>query len=724
MAKEIRTLKFPGDLEPREIVDAKAREQLSQLSEDIADLVPVDEEQIAQVVNEWLDEHPEATTTVKDGSITEDKLHPDLVERLDSVASSAVVDTPYKTQKIGILYDNPEGYDYVAWCPGNLKFDKARNMYVSLVYGSTQHVNGTRALFVAYIDPETYEATAPVQCFTDDGATALSGSTAFWIEDDGTYKMLYAYTDNVTYLFTSTDGGVNWLKGEKVSGFSGSPWGIAKLSNGRLIFGNDNTKVGIYYSDDNGISWANVVPATAGGDYEAEACILELEPGKLIAIARYSVSGIGYDTSGDSEPAIVAFSDDYGTSWTAWKKSETITNMNASSCAGIVHNGMVDIFACSRWYWHGSNSNTDYNNTGKTGAITHYTATVENALKDNFTNNGIVTYANAVGDTSSQDFHSPVLAEHDGEILLMWFDRIHPYTEEKTSHYFARGAVGAINSAPNDNLVSVVYPYSSAMVKKLLDKQYTTLMTKINEIVISGGGTPDVGEDPENPTCYIFDGIVLNLNYLDASKYDSETMTLTDTINSVVGTFTGGYDDINPNRTTATEIPTIRNNSASASVLYFPESTLSQLITDENYELSIELTTYLEDGEYRANSYFHSDANGAGSTKVMGDFISYYYTDTTGNDNYVQIKADLLPNRTGLIHAVLTFSADGTVKGYSDGKEKMNTTAGETFVKWAATTLTRGFWIRGHMKSARIYNRALTADEVLNNYNYELNNII
>lgn len=36
MAKEIRTLKFPGDLEPREIVDAKAREQLSQLSEDMA----------------------------------------------------------------------------------------------------------------------------------------------------------------------------------------------------------------------------------------------------------------------------------------------------------------------------------------------------------------------------------------------------------------------------------------------------------------------------------------------------------------------------------------------------------------------------------------------------------------------------------------------------------------------------------------------------------------
>ena len=35
---EIRTLKFPGDKEPREIVDAKAREDISKLSEDISNL--------------------------------------------------------------------------------------------------------------------------------------------------------------------------------------------------------------------------------------------------------------------------------------------------------------------------------------------------------------------------------------------------------------------------------------------------------------------------------------------------------------------------------------------------------------------------------------------------------------------------------------------------------------------------------------------------------------
>lgn len=35
---EMKTLKFPGDAEPREIVDAKAREDISKLSEEIANL--------------------------------------------------------------------------------------------------------------------------------------------------------------------------------------------------------------------------------------------------------------------------------------------------------------------------------------------------------------------------------------------------------------------------------------------------------------------------------------------------------------------------------------------------------------------------------------------------------------------------------------------------------------------------------------------------------------
>lgn len=641
-------------------------------------------------------------------------------------------DKPYYMQVIGTLYDNPKGYDYVAWCPGNLRYDPTRDLFVSLLNCTLSHMSGTNALFVAYIDPKTYVATDPVRCYTDDGATALIASTAFWIEDDGTYKMLYKYTDNNTYLYTSTDGGMNWVQGDKVNGFSGSPWGITKLSNGRLIFGDDETKVGIYYSDDDGINWTRVVPGTAGGGYEAEACILELKPGKLIAIARYSMSGIGYNASGDSEPAIVSYSEDYGTTWTAWKKSNTITNMNASACAGRVHNGMVDIFAASRWYWHGNNSNTDYDNTGKTGAITHYTATVENALADNFTNNGILVYANAVGDTSSQDFHSPCLAANGDEVLLMWFDRIYPYTEEKTSHYFARGAVGgAMNYAPNDNLASVVFPYSSAKVDKLLKQQYTKLMAKINEIVISGGGTPDVGDDPENPTFYVVDGCILNFNYLDSTRYDIENMTLTDSINGEVGTFS-----TNANGTAAAEeFPEIRDNSLAFAWLALPKNTLSKYITDEQYALTIEIAMffYPEDGEvdiYNSGYFpFFSNGNGGGSLRIHSQGLTPYYHVSDGTYSNKKEMSDMYPtildiySRNVLQHGVVAMAADGTVSLYHNGELVISEVISSTFVKWADVNLTRAFSLYGANKAVRIYNRVLTADEVRNNYNYELQGI-
>ena len=43
------------------------------------------QEQITQAVDEWLENHPEATTTVTDGSITREKLDSELNSYLDSV---------------------------------------------------------------------------------------------------------------------------------------------------------------------------------------------------------------------------------------------------------------------------------------------------------------------------------------------------------------------------------------------------------------------------------------------------------------------------------------------------------------------------------------------------------------------------------------------------------------------------------------------------------------
>ena len=47
----------------------------------------IDPEQIAAAVSAWLDEHPEATTTVADGSITMAKLASAVQEKLNAVSS-------------------------------------------------------------------------------------------------------------------------------------------------------------------------------------------------------------------------------------------------------------------------------------------------------------------------------------------------------------------------------------------------------------------------------------------------------------------------------------------------------------------------------------------------------------------------------------------------------------------------------------------------------------
>lgn len=45
----------------------------------------VDPQVIEQAVTDWLDDHPEATTTVEDGSITEAKLAQDVLAELGEI---------------------------------------------------------------------------------------------------------------------------------------------------------------------------------------------------------------------------------------------------------------------------------------------------------------------------------------------------------------------------------------------------------------------------------------------------------------------------------------------------------------------------------------------------------------------------------------------------------------------------------------------------------------
>lgn len=397
----------------------------------------------------------------------------------------------YKTEDIGELFAAPA--DYTAWCPGNLRYDKTLGKFVSLLFAAAAHISDTKSLYVTHIDPDSFVATQPVKCkYVDtDGVTDITpesyATCTFLILSDGSYLMINTAADGNWYKFTSTDGGVTWQKVSAVTGLSRGLWNMTELSNGRIIASVDNYRIGFYYSDNKGVAWTQVIPATSGGEYEAEACILEVEQGKLIAIARYSMSGKGYYESGDSEPAIFASSLDYGTTWTGWEIS-TIDNMNASSCTGIVHDGIVEIFATSRWYSNGGNVNTDNANTGKNGAMLHYMATAENALKNNFTRVGIIDYAKGAGG----EYHSPCAALDDkNRMLIVHMDGGESVT---CNNRYLRGELDGIGYAVTDDGGSTVKAYSAKTVEALMaamKERVDYLQLAVSKLEGSGVNPPD-----------------------------------------------------------------------------------------------------------------------------------------------------------------------------------------------------------------------------------------
>ena len=82
--KKMKTLKIKDN--QYEIVDASARNDIAELKGDLDKLneggLNLKDEVIAEDVNKWLDEHPEATTTVQDGAITFSKLNSDAVKKM------------------------------------------------------------------------------------------------------------------------------------------------------------------------------------------------------------------------------------------------------------------------------------------------------------------------------------------------------------------------------------------------------------------------------------------------------------------------------------------------------------------------------------------------------------------------------------------------------------------------------------------------------------------
>jgi hypothetical protein len=697
----------------------------------------VTDEQIAEAIENYFEENPidtpdvDLTGVVK--SVNGNKPDANGNVTITSAGGAAVVET-FTTQPIGQLFEQPVNYAF--WSPQSLRWDKNLWKYVDVIYGTTDHMAGASAhsLWVSYIDPDTLMAEAPVQCrYVDaDGNDVTlddAGTGAWMILDDGKY-LLFNFIGGKMYRFISSDYGKTWVQEQECSGYPSTQelYFLVKLSNGRLLANSCEMK-GIARSDDMGVTWKYTTPTNSiGGNLMAEINFFEVKPGVVIAIGRYSMSGMGVNASGDCQHAIISYSEDYGATWTPWKLSDTIDNMNASCCTGYVHDGILELFTGSRWYHRGANATTDYTNTGKSGAVIHYTATIENALADKFTNMGVVVYSKAQGDLSSQDFHTPCVAVNGKDMLLVYCDRVYPYTEEKTNHYFVRGYLGgSMDYAPKDEIVSAVFPYSSEKVMQLLAKQKSELIVLINEAILNNKPVvPDDGED-DGALAYIFDGIVANFNMLDASKYDAENLTITDTVHGLTAQLYG----CEFNNTALTELPKIRDNSATAASVYFGNNPLADYISADNIELTLEWSQYryADDASIPTSGYLFRQDNfriavygnecgkflkSDGSTYAdVGDALkSAGYKDNIAGKYLYSSEAGIH------VHSVATFAKDGTIKLYKNGAKTAEAVMPD-FLKWDPQLLSKAFRMGGYCRSIRIYSRPLTDAEVLNNYEYE-----
>ena len=401
----------------------------------------------------------------------------------------------FRLHQLGELYTPPS--DYVAW-GGSMLYEKRMGKFVQWLYCAPAHIHSTAELYVVYIDKKTMIADEPIHCvyYDSDGTTQLSfdneaGITVRTLED-GTYQLIKSIkngTETNFFRFNSSDYGQTWVKGEQISPPSGVGGfdGIVELSNGRLI-----TSYGgpVFYSDDVGETWTISTPETAGGDYEAEAFFCELKPGTVMAIARYTKSG-GSAGDGTPDPAIIAYSYDYGTTWTAWKESSTILDMNAIGCSGIMHDGFLELFVMTRWY-EGIDAHTE---TGRWGAVYQYTASVEDALNDNFTSLGVVYYSKAA---YAQDFLSPDFAiDDDGDMLFSVADGDESVADICAKIY-AKGTKTGFFATVDDDHSSTFGAYSSKKIDKLLAELNSTILTlqyALSQIEGSGITEPDV---PEN----------------------------------------------------------------------------------------------------------------------------------------------------------------------------------------------------------------------------------
>ena len=645
-------------------------------------------------IDDWLDEHPEATTTVQDGAITLAKLATEVTDMMSET------DLTYKWNAIGYMRYHVRDFQGWAQC---VVYDPDLDCAVGIINsGNGSHTNA-QPWYRVTIDNSGYMSPyQEVKVYDTDGTTEITPTKGYMGTvqrlSDGTYMCI----DINATIYTSTDKLVSLKKEQDynfTSGTDKSMFSLTELSNGRLIIGHGGQVNGFWYSDNDGVSWTNVVPSASGlgnqaypeGAYKPfEPCFIECGNGKIIAYARKSMNAQRTSTTTYvvQEPAVYSVSTDYGATWSAWQNSSVITDMTANNGKVAIIDGVVHFVYGSR-----------YDNTDADFKLFYTYAKLEDAYADNWATPVVID----VGQWNPSTATNP----HDSGYPSLWKDKnnnlysVHYDSDGSDSPYGANWRL--CTGAPIEKAQAVFNggsgSYNVAYSQKAVDDKLSNLLSQINDLWLA------IGQVPDDPTDYdgtspIYSGLVAWFDVTNTNEWNNGVIT------SMVGETTANGKPSSAQGvyiSSTNSQPSIYDNGfANIGALFFNDS-IGDLVGNVT-SFSIEFVSYLTSNNgllfLKGNKTTNASATNNPNVYTRGNNISGY--------------------KTGAKHYVGVFS-NGSIDWYVNGTKLITETTDVVF----ADILASYIYTNAHSSAsgagigdARLYNRALTADEIRNNYLY------
>ena len=628
------------------------------------------------------------------------KLASDVVSKFDDV------NLTYKWTAVGYMRESVRPFQ--GWAQ-NVVYDPDLGCAVGIINsGNGSHTNA-QPWYRVTIDNSGYMSPyQEVKVYDTDGTTEITPTKGYMGTvqrlSDGTYMCI----DGSGIIYTSDDHLVTLKKMQEYNFTSitdKSMFSLTELSNGRLIIGHGGQVNGFWYSDNDGVSWTNVVPSASGlgnqaypeGAYKPfEPCFIEVGDGKIIAYARKSMSAyVSGPTNayGRQEPAVYSVSTDYGATWTAWQDSSVITDMTACNGKVAIIDGVVHFIYGSR-----------YNNTDADFKLFYTYAKLDDAFADNWATPVVID----VGQWNPSTATNP----HDSGYPSIWKDKnnnlysVHYDSDGSGSAYGAnwRLCTGSpVEKAPTLNAdgsgsMSVGY------TQKAVDIKTNAIWAKINEILLLLDQIPEDSGDYSGASP-IYSDLVSWFDVTQESKWEDSTLTSMIGSNSIKGANAS---------LSGTQLkyvaPTAFNNGFSNAPSLWLVTSLSDLGVSGAFTL--EFVDY------------NTDTDGSNYCLIFKENTTLNTTNTNNPNIYLRKRHNMgRGNLVGIHHYVGIFT-EGSISWYVDGSLATTETTDvvlATFLAGYPFFCARN--ATGCHSDVRIYNRALSLDEIHNNYLYTQNEI-